>query len=207
MAEVKVFVQDAMAGNLPAVCVKDGTSAVGVLPVRAQIDSGTAGLGWVWLLLFLGPPGWLALMVVVLWRRPSGGVVVQVPYSSGARRRLVRTRVTERVAVVSVLVLMLGEIIILLVDPPTAALLSTLAVGIMAVAAVVTVVSALRLGSMEVRARIDRSGQWVVLSEVNSDFAFAAWQQVRSHADGLSTDSEAASAGLAEGSGPWSVAG
>jgi hypothetical protein len=201
MAEVTVFVQDAVAGALPAVCVKDGSSTGGVLPVRAQIDSDTAGLGWVWLLLFLGPPGWVALMVVVLWRRPSGGVMVQVPYSTGAQRRLVRTRVTERVAVASVLVLMVGEIIVLLVDPPAVALLSTLAVAIMAVAAVVTVVSALRLGSMEVRARIDRSGQWVVLSEVNSDFAFAARQQVRSHADGLSTDVEAVGSVLAEGSG------
>jgi hypothetical protein len=187
MAEVRVFAQDAVAGHLPGICVKDGTRTDDRLAVRASIDVGAANLGWAWLPILLGPPGWLALVGFVLWRRSPLGVVVELPFSAASRRRLVRTRRHERVAVVAVVVLLAAAIAVLVVDMHSVLLLSALLVGVV-VAATVTVVSAVQLASLEVRGRLDRSRRWIVLANVEPEFAFAAWDQARSHLDGAEAD-------------------
>jgi hypothetical protein len=144
---------------------------------------GSGGLGLAWLLILLGPIGWAALVVVALARRPRGGIVVHVPYSPAATRRLLRTRRIERGAVVTVVGLMVVEIAVLLADPPWTEVATTLLVVVIALAAATTVVSALQLVPLEVRARLDTSRRWVTLTNVGPAFAFAAWEQSRSHTD------------------------
>jgi hypothetical protein len=183
MAEVAVFAEDAMVGCLPGICVRDGIPTDDRLPVRATPDVGSGGLGLAWLLILLGPIGWAALVVVALARRPRGGIVVHVPYSPAATRRLLRTRRIERGAVVTVVGLMVVEIAVLLADPPWTEVATTLLVVVIALAAATTVVSALQLVPLEVRARLDASRRWVTLTNVGPSFAFAAWEQSRSHTD------------------------
>jgi hypothetical protein len=181
MTEVAVFAEDAVAGCLPPVCVRRGISTTELLAVRAAPHVDSPRLGLAWLLLFLGPVGWAALIVIALARRPRGGLVVQVPCCGPARHRLARTRRLERASVVTVVGLMVVEIALLLADPSWVDVATTLLVVAIAVAVAATLVSALQLVPMEVRARLDPSRRWVVLANVAPEFAFAAWEQSRSH--------------------------
>jgi len=182
MAEVAVFAEDAVTGCLPGICVREGIPTGDQLAVRAPPHVGSSRLGLAWLLILLGPVGWAALVVIALARRPRGGIVVQIPCSPAARRRLVRTRRVARASVVTVVGLMALEILLLLVDPGWGTAASTLLVVAIALAAGATVVSALQLVPLEVRARLDASRRWVVLANVGPTFAFAAWEQSRTHA-------------------------
>ncbi|MGH8998598.1 MAG: hypothetical protein ACRDY7_04335 [Acidimicrobiia bacterium] len=66
MAHVTVFVDDAVRGRLPAVCVKDGTPAQGRLAVSQTIGDGTRlGVAAV-------PPGWRGSPWAWLPRSRSG---------------------------------------------------------------------------------------------------------------------------------------
>ena len=68
MATVSVFVDDAVRGRLPHICVETGLPADGKLVV----EQSRGGIGFAWLLIFLGPIGWIALVVVaVLARRET----------------------------------------------------------------------------------------------------------------------------------------
>src|SRR4029450_2433849 len=62
MADVRVFVDDAVLGRLPDVCAKSGAPADGWLTVTETVGrSGGIATPWLLLLLILGPLGWLAL--------------------------------------------------------------------------------------------------------------------------------------------------
>src|SRR5450432_3913097 len=80
MARVEVFVDDAVRGRLPNVCVKTGERADGKLRIEQQYD----GLNGAWfLLLLLGPVGWVVLIFLALGARRSS-LSVQLPYATGA---------------------------------------------------------------------------------------------------------------------------
>jgi hypothetical protein len=181
MGEVTVFSEDAVAGCLPGICVRTGVPTDDRLSVRAPVHAGGTRLGMAWLLILLGPVGWLVLVILALTRRPAGGLVVRVPYSAVAQRKLFRARRSERTAGVAVVALMVVEIVVLVTRPPSVGAISAVLLAGVTVAAATTVVSALLLMPMEVRARLDASRRWVTLANVGSGFAFAAWEQSRSH--------------------------
>jgi hypothetical protein len=88
MGTALVFVDDAVRGTLPAVCVKDGVPTADQLVMREQLGD-RAGLGVLWLLLLAGPLGWLGLLIVATSRSGRGEVLtVQVPMSEPAYQRL-----------------------------------------------------------------------------------------------------------------------
>jgi hypothetical protein len=182
MGEVTVFSEDAVAGCLPGICVRTGVPTDDRLSVRAPVHAGGNRLGMAWLLILFGPVGWLVLVVLALTRRPAGGLVVRVPYSAAAQRKLFRARHSERTAGVAVVALMLVEIVVLITRPPSVDAISAVVLTGVTLAAATTVVSALLLMPLEVRARLDATRRWVTLSNVGSGFAFAAWEQSRSHA-------------------------
>jgi hypothetical protein len=90
VAEVTVFVDDAVLGRLPSVCVKDGTYTDDRLTVSQQLGGG--GLGVLWLLILIGPVGWLALIIISSMRRSGGMLTVTLPFSQVAYERFVRSR-------------------------------------------------------------------------------------------------------------------
>jgi hypothetical protein len=181
MGEVTVFSEDALAGCLPGICVRTGHRTDDQLAVRAQLHVSSARLGMAWLLILLGPIGWVALVALALARRPGGGLTVRVPYDAVARRRLLLLRSCERASVVAVACLLVAEIVVLLLSPPSMGVITVVVLAGAALAVVATVVSALTLVPLEVRARLDASRRWVTLSNVGSEFAFAAWEQSRTH--------------------------
>lgn len=65
MAAVEVWVDDAVRGHFPGVCVKTGRPAVGL--VRVVTDQSPLGLAWL-LLLF---PRWVGSLALLASRRES----------------------------------------------------------------------------------------------------------------------------------------
>jgi hypothetical protein len=82
MAAVEVWVDDAVRGNLPGVCVKTGCPADGL--VRVEHEHGSLGLAW--LLVFLGPIGWIVLLAL-LATNCRELFTVRLPYSNASWER------------------------------------------------------------------------------------------------------------------------
>lgn len=91
VADVTVFVDDAVLGRLPSVCAKDGTYTDDRLTVSQELG-GSSGLGIAWLLFLVGPVGWLVLIVMSSMRQSGGLLTVTLPFSQAAYERLVRRR-------------------------------------------------------------------------------------------------------------------
>jgi hypothetical protein len=180
MADVRVFVDDAVLGRLPAMCVKTGAPADGWLTVSETVGrTGGVATPWLLLLLLLGPLGWLALLVIALagsGRRPEQLTVV-VPWTEVADERLRAARRFQRllvgltVAAVAVLVVVglnprgIGEVSG--ATPVLAvALLAAAVAGLVGVA-----VAAWRVGQVTVGVDLDASRRWVTLQGVHPRFA------------------------------------
>jgi hypothetical protein len=159
MASVSVFVDDAVLGRLPNVCAKTGTPADG----RQRIDQAHGGLGAAWLLLLLGPIGWVVFLVVALTSRPEV-LTVRVPMSTAAvehERRLSRARW----AVAAGALLILGAGLLELEPLPAKTWL-----GFALVAGIAALALQLVLAFDRVGVRLDASHRWVTLSGVDPRF-------------------------------------
>ena len=162
MASVEVFVDDAVRGRLPAVCATTGAPADG----RFRIDRYMGGLGAAWLLVFLGPIGWIAFIVLAVTSRREV-LSVRLPWSVVAadrERRLVRTRLISMCSAVGFALLLVLRWLPLL-DPLWA--IALIAAGTTAV------VAQLRLYWRRVNVRLDASRRWVTLTNVHPAFADA----------------------------------
>lgn len=174
MAEVTVFVDDAVRGHLPAICAKDGVPADGRLRVSEEIGRSNR-LGILWLLLLLGPIGWIVL-VFLMSSDVGEQLKVELPFSDPAYDRIVEARRLRRWAVaigafggfgllVLTALLRLGPI----------GLVLTFALIIAAIAG--ALVAEHRLGQASVGVSLDGSRRWVTLSGVHPVFAAACQEQ------------------------------
>jgi hypothetical protein len=84
MAAVSVFVDDAVRGRLPLVCAKTGEPTDLMIRIREEVGR---SLGMAWLLVFLGPPGWVALVLVSLMGANSEYLTVRIPETEWAYDR------------------------------------------------------------------------------------------------------------------------
>lgn len=179
MAVARVFVDEAVLGRLPPLCAKTGTATESRLRVVERVGASDE-LGLLWLLLLLGPPGWLVLAVLLLLRRPAEQLAVEVPWSyeascllEDARRRC---NFTDAFGVVVVAVAFLvgarGGI------RPADLLLI---VGVAAVAVVVHLAADQRLIGLSIGVSLDASRRWVTLRRVHPDFAAACNDQAASN--------------------------
>ncbi len=176
---VTVFVDDAVLGRLPSVCVYDGAPTADRLTVRTPVGAGPSRIGAAWLLVFLGPVGWLVLAILALTRSSGEVLSVTLPCSEQAHRRQVRTRRNETAGLAVTVALVIAEIVVFVSRPMFAGLWALLvAVGIFAALAV-TFLAALRLARTEVRVSLDGSRRWVTIANAHATFVFAAWEQVR----------------------------
>ena len=87
MTSVQVFVDDAVRGDFPPVCAKTGTAAQG----KFRIDQHRGGLGPAWLLVLLGPIGWIVL-VLMLFTTRRVTLTIRLPYSEAAVERVAASR-------------------------------------------------------------------------------------------------------------------
>jgi hypothetical protein len=170
MAAVTVFVDRAVLGRLPPVCVKDGVPTTDRLTFTQDV-SGPSGLGVAWLLVLAGPLGWIGLFVISVMRSGGGGMLtVTVPFSEAAYRRGARARrariqaglVFAGAAVAGLLALFLRT---------TDGRLLALGLAVVAVGALVKVVrESVHLSRLAVRVFLDASRRWVTLSGVHPNF-------------------------------------
>jgi hypothetical protein len=163
MASVEVFVDDAVRGTLPNVCVKTGGIADGKF--RIEQDSGGLSGGW-FLLILLGPIGWIVLAVVAATSRRSV-LTVRLPYSEPAVDREVRLSRARFAAFAVAIVLGMAALVRLASIP-------AVVWGVCAAVALVVAV-AIHVAFLwtRVHIRLDASGRWVTLSGVHPAFVDA----------------------------------
>jgi hypothetical protein len=163
MASVEVFVDDAVRGRLPNVCVKTGEKADGKF--RIEQDSGGLSGGW-FLLLLLGPLGWIALAILAVTARRSV-LTVRLPYSEAAVDREVRLSRERWVAVAVAVLLGLAGLARLALIPRAVWLVGA------GVAFVVAVIVQVCFSWTQVHVRLDASHRWITLSNVHPAFVQA----------------------------------
>ena len=166
MASVQVFVDDVVRGDLPMVCAKRGGPATGRMTVEAPVASGG---GLAWLLVFLGPVGWVVLLVILTrgQERLSGSV----PMSDEAAQTIVnRLRVRNLLVV-----LVAASVVLALLLPAGRVGLLLLAVGSCLAAAGAHIAADLA----SVRMDLDGSRRWVTLWAVHPEFVAAVENRER----------------------------
>jgi hypothetical protein len=163
-------------GRLPGLCIKEGIATSDRLTVREHV-AGSAGLGAAWLLVLLGPLGWLILLAIAFTHRPAEYVSVTVPFSEFAYRRLSVTRRMRRIW----LGLAVAAAVLALAALSMASLTSVVAAWVLGLFAVAALVSAVlegrRLTHAGIGVSLDASRRWLSLSGVHPDFARAAAAQ------------------------------
>jgi hypothetical protein len=173
MAEVTVFVDDVVIGRLPPLCVKEGVPTADHLTVR-DASSGP-GFGAAWLLVLLGPIGWIVLLYLSL--AGKGGLTGRLPFSEFAYRRLMVAQRMQTVWIVAAIVVGLLALLGLAVYSSTrssGSAAAAIALGAATLGAVVKVALQTReVRWAEVHLVLDDSYRWVTIKGVHPDFAAA----------------------------------
>jgi len=168
MAAVSVFVDDAVRGQLPPICVKTGERTDLIIRVQQPVGGGLNGAAW--LLVFLGPPGWVALFVVMLLSSGQEYLTVRIPQTEAAYDRekaLERFRLAASGA--SIVALLCGVVL-----PGMFPVLWLVAGAAFLIAAAAL---HLRIWGQAVGISLDGSRRWVTLSGVHPDFVQAVREQ------------------------------
>lgn len=173
MAEVTVFVDAAVLGTLPPVCVKEGSATHDRLTIDSEI-SGGAGLGVAWVLVLFGPIGWVGLIAIALMRRPSDLLTVRLPFSEHAYQRYRLARRMRRTWFIGAFVLAVVALVSDRALHPLGAFAGVL-LGLCALGSFVGgLVEWHGVRSATVGVELDASRRWVTLTRVHPAFAQAA---------------------------------
>lgn len=156
MASVRVFVDDAVNGDLPHVCVYSGMPAD--VSVSMAVSVG-APHDWRWLLLFFGPIGWL----IFAFTGPSREtLIIELPFASEVVNERRQHAWTRFAAFVGALALFGAGFL-------TASY--WLWIWIPALVLVIVAVRAhLKVARLEVGVGLDASRRWVTLTNVHETF-------------------------------------
>ena len=171
MSTVTVFVDDAVQGHLPMVCVRSGAPADGLHRVEQPIGGGS---GWAWLLIFLGPVGWLALIIVMVVGGRSRYLTVRLPKTQATlaeERRWFRAAVAAGALMV---VAGIGSFVIAgQTSSPTGNVMAWSALITAGISALAALAFAIKRSLERVGIDLDASGRWVTLRNVHPNFAEA----------------------------------
>jgi hypothetical protein len=170
VASTRVFVDDAVNGDLPKLCARAGVPTDSVL----RIDKPVGGLGAVWVLLLLGPFGALAILALLLLGTGRERLTVRLPYSREAEEQDRPWHTARFVAggvAVAALLAAIGH----------NWLLRNASLSVAIAAGVVALVSHSVLYFRRVDVELDGSRRWVTLSGVHPDFADAVDKQTALH--------------------------
>jgi asparagine N-glycosylation enzyme membrane subunit Stt3 len=162
VAEVTVFIDDAVLGSFPSLCVKEGIPTSDRLEWRESVGSfGTAGR-----FLLFGPIGWL------LGARRQY-VTAKLPFCEFAYRRL---RVAQRMLTIwitfAVIAALLSLAALAVHSRPSLVVAATLGLGALG-ATVKAVIEKWRLHYLTVRLELDGSRRWLTISGVHPAFVQA----------------------------------
>jgi hypothetical protein len=169
VATVRVFVDDAVLGRLPPVCVKNGTWTSDRLTFTQDVG-GRTGLGVAWLLLLAGPLGWIGLFIIGATRQNDELLTVTLPFSESAHIRLKQAQRNRSQALWVALGAFVAAFVSLLLRTTDSRLLA-LALAVVVVGALVKMVmGTMSVNKAVVRLSLDASRRWVTLSGVHPDF-------------------------------------
>ena len=172
MASVTVFVDDAVLGDLPPVCVIDGVATDDALTYSQQMGD-RSGLGVAWLLVLAGPIGWLGLIVISAFRRSGELLTVTLPFSEAAYRRKVGAERARLLATLVTVALVIAAFAAF-VEHTTAFRVVALGLAVLACLAFSAVITgAARLRKVTVRLDLDASRRWLSLHGVHDSFVSA----------------------------------
>ena len=178
MAAVTVFVDDAVLGRLPPICVKSGTSTDDRLTITQDVG-GRTGLGVAWLLVLFGPLGWIGLFIVAASKQNNELLTVTLPFSEGAHLRWRQAQRARSQALLVMTVALLAALVSLVFRTTDSRLLA-LGLGVVVAGALVRViVEAVRVNRATVRLSLDASRRWVTLSGVHPNFESAVHPERR----------------------------
>jgi hypothetical protein len=180
MAAVTVFVDDAVLGHLPPVCVKEGVPTADTLSFTQDVSHRTgSGLGVAWLLVLVGPIGWLGLFVISALR---GGEMLSVtlPMCEDAYLRSEKAQRTRRRAGAVFVGAVIAAFLALLLKTTDGRLLA-LGLAVVACGALVKmIVASIQSHRLSVPLDLDASRRWVTLNSVHPNFAAAVQHNERS---------------------------
>ena len=172
MANVTVFVDDAVLGTLPPVCVIDGVPTDDVLTFTQAVGNRTA-MGVAWLLVLAGPLGWLGLIVIAAFRQSGETLTVTMPFSEVAylrRAQAVRTRLKAGLVAVAILI----AVFVALAQRTADYRLLAVGLAVIGCAALVNAIAETKkIQRASVRLQLDASRRWLTLSGVNKSFVDA----------------------------------
>jgi hypothetical protein len=175
MADVMVFVDDAVRGTLPGICAKDGVPTSDGLTLHSELGD-RAGMGVAWLLLFAGPLGWLALLLISASRGGRREVLtVQVPMSEPAYQRRRAAQRMQNLWLAGAVVGAVGALVALASSDgsPLGRALAFLAIGVVAVSVVGLISNERHLRRERIVVDLDASRRWVTLGGVHPAFVAA----------------------------------
>ena len=175
MASVMVFVDDAVRGDLPPVCSRDGVPTRDSLGRNQEIGD-RAGLGIAWLLLLAGPLGWLGLILIAASRSGRGEALhVRLPMCESAYQRMRGARQPRDRSTFALLIATVATLLLFAMgDTTVLTQFGFLVAGGVAVVSLVTLVmGSLRFERANVGISLDASRRWVTLSNVHPEFAAA----------------------------------
>jgi hypothetical protein len=172
VANVTVFVDDAVLGHLPPVCVIEGVPTDDALTYTQQVGN-RSGLGVAWLLVLAGPIGWLGLIVIAAFRQSGETLTVTVPFSEAAYlKRVQAERARLRAVLVTTAVLIAA--IVSLAQRTTDYRLLALVLAVIGCATLSTaIVEARKVHRATVRLQLDASRRWLTLDGVHQSFVNA----------------------------------
>lgn len=163
MAATTIFIDDAVHGNLPGLCARTGVPTDALLRIEKPIGGMGAAA---WLLLFLGPLGWIALFLLELLGTGRETLTVRLPYSRGVRAQERERHRARLVAGIIGLVALLNGVSSFGLLPRASLVVAVLGLG-------VAFVIHLVLTFLDIGIRLDASRRWVTLTGVHPDFAAA----------------------------------
>lgn len=175
MAQTKVFVDDAVLARLPRICAKDGVPTGSRLTIDEEIGA-TSRIGVLWLLVFVGPIGWIALLFLAA--RDSGEhLVVEVPFSEAAYGRL---RAARRVRNSAIAGMIAGAVVVIMASSQFDLMAAGpfLTAAVVVLGACVAITASVHVARDSVGVSLDGSRRWVTLDRVHPAFAAACRAQV-----------------------------
>lgn len=176
MANVTVFVDDAVLGNLPDVCAIDGVATGDRLTFRQQVG-GSGGLGVAWLLILAGPLGWLGLAAVAMFRQSAEYLTVTLPYSENVQLKRIQAEQARLRATIAMLVAF-ALAFVAFIQESSGYDLVALGLAAFGVGALISLVMyATKVHHLSVQLRLDASRRWLTLCGVNTEFVLAVEQR------------------------------
>lgn len=187
VAEVTVFVDDAVLGRLPPVCARDGVEATCRMRFTEEVGR-SSRLGIMWILLLLGPVGWIAFLLLAPGDRGEQ-LTVRIPYGDAADNRLAAAeRLRNRALLFGALTVTALIVLTLWVGLGGAGWLLVLAATVAAVVA--AAVGAFRFWGESVGISLDASRRWVTLKPVHPAFRDACRADLEQRRAGTDYDTD-----------------